>query len=333
MNHGDLTEKNTGASAHADVAEGVDAVSRAERRAWRDHLNDQATRTLVLGVIATIVGGAFWGFSGTAASFLFERYQVDVLWLMSSRQLLAGALFMLIALASDRKRLIGLWTTPAHRRELLVFAALGLLLNQFAYLVTVQITNPGTATIMQCLQLLIIMAYSCVRARRRPRNREVAGVVLALGGTFLIATGGDPSRLAIPPLGLAMGMFTAVAASLMTILPGRILPEYGSTVVTGSAMFTSGLVLSAVVRPWTSIPALDADGWIAFAVLILVGSLLAYLLYMQGVKDIGSMRAGLLGTVEPISATLTSAIMLGTVFAPADIVGFAMIIVMVFLTV
>jgi len=296
-------------------------------------MNDRATRTLILGALSTAVGGAFWGFSGTAASYLFKLYHVDVLWLMSSRQLLAGALFMLIAVTFDRKRLVALWTTPAHRRELLVFAALGLLLNQFAYLATVQVTNPGTATVMQCLQLLVIMAYSCIRARRKPRRREVIGVALALGGTFLIATGGDPSRLSIPPIGLALGLLTACAAALMAILPVRILPAYGSTVVTGSAMFTSGLATSAVVRPWASIPTLDTHGWIAFAVLIIVGSLLAYLLYMQGVKDIGSMRAGLIGTIEPISATITSAIMVGTVFTPTDLTGFAMIIAMVFLTV
>ena len=59
----------------------------------------------------------------------------------------------------------------------------------------------------------------------------------------------------------------------------------------------------------------------------------AYMLYMQGVKDIGSVRASLIGTVEPVSATITSAVMLGTVFLPTDLIGFAMIIVMMFLTV
>ena len=86
------------------------------------------------------------------------------------------------------------------------------------------------------------------------------------------------------------------------------------------------------VQPWNDVPALDAAGWEALAVLIVVGSCLAYALYMQGVKDIGSVRASLLGTVEPISATVTSALMLGTVFAGTDILGFALIILMVFLT-
>lgn len=85
----------------------------------------------------------------------------------------------------------------------------------------------------------------------------------------------------------------------MSIVPTKILPIYGSSIVTGSAMFVSGLVISAFVRQWENVPAIDAPGWLALAILIVVGSFLAYNLYMQGVKDIGSVRASLIGTVEP----------------------------------
>ena len=44
------------------------------------------------------------------------------------------------------------------------------------------------------------------------------------------------------------------------------------------------------------------------------------------------MRASLLGTIEPITATITTVLMLGTTFSPADLVGFAMILAMVYLT-
>lgn len=71
----------------------------------------------------------------------------------------------------------------------------------------------------------------------------------------------------------------------------------------------------------------------ALAIFIVVGSFFAYMFYMQGVKEIGSVHASLLGTMEPVSATITSALMLGTVFLPTDLAGFAMIIAMVFLTV
>ena len=234
---------------------------------------------------------------------------------------------MAVVVTRDRERLIKLWTTPADRKQLLLFTAFGLLFNQFCYLSAVRLTNAGTATVLQCLQLVIIMGYACVTDRRMPRTREVIGIGLALGGTFLIATGGDPTSLNISPLGLAAGLMCAVSAACMAVIPAKILPEYGSPIVTGSAMLTAG------VQPWAHMPALDAAGIEALAVFVVIGSFFAYMLYMQGVKDIGSVRASLIGTVEPVSATITSAVMLGTVFLPTDLIGFAMIIVMMFLTV
>lgn len=336
-------ENQTGAHAAEAIAEeaadeervpsdGRDAMSRAQRKAWRERLNDKAARQALVGVVATLAGGTFWGFSGTCASFLFENYDIDTMWLTCMRQILAGATFLIVVLMFDRKRLFGLLTTPKHIKTLLMLAAFGVFFNQFFYLLAVRLTNAGTATVLQCLQLVLIMAYTCVTVRRLPRRRELAGLLLAFGGTYLIATGGDPTQLAIPSEGLAVGLIAAVGAACMSIIPTGILPIYGSSIVTGTAMFISGIVSSIFIQPWNNVPALDGVGWGALLVLIFVGSCLAYALYLQGVKDTGSVRASLLGTVEPVSATVTSALFLGTFFAPTDIIGFALIILMVFLT-
>lgn len=319
--------------SNIDVPEGTDELSRSTRRAWRDRLNSASTRKLIMGVLATLVGGSFWGFSGTSASFLFDTYHVDTLWLMSVRQILAGLLFMAVVVTRDRARLVKLWTTPADRKQLLLFTAFGLLFNQFCYLSAVRLTNAGTATVFQCLQLVVVMGYACVTAHRLPRTREALGILLALGGTFLIATGGDPSTLNISPMGLLSGLLCAVGGACIAIIPAGILNKYGSPVVTGSAMLSAGIVMSIFTQPWAHMPALGPSGVGALAIFIVVGSFFAYMFYMQGVKEIGSVRASLLGTMEPVSATITSALMLGTVFLPTDLAGFAMIIAMVFLTV
>lgn len=313
--------------------EDAGAKARVARRDKRRQLNSKANKSLVIGVAATLFGGIFWGCSGTSASYLFEHYQVDTLWLMSVRQLFSGLLFMVIVLLFDRDKLYRLLTTPRHLFTLGIFAFLGLAANQLFYLLAVRYTNAGTATVLQCLQLVLIMGFTCITAHRSPRPREIAGLVLAFAGTFLIATAGDPSSLSIPPAGLLFGLLSALSAACISIIPVQILPVYGSSVVTGSAMFVSGLVMSAAVQPWNHVPELDGSGWAALAILVFVGSFLAYFLYLQGVKDIGSVRASLIGTVEPVSATVTSALVLGTLFAPTDLIGFACIIVMVFLTV
>lgn len=314
---------------------GTDAASRKKRRRLRERANAESGRRMLAGVLATFFGGLFWGFSGTCADFLFENYAVDTMWLMCMRQITAGAMFLVVILAraKDRSRL---WQLLTNKRDLLVllgFSASGVLLNQFGYLMSIRITNAGTATVLQCLQLVIIMVYACVTTHRAPRKRELMGVALALVGTYLLATGGDPSNLSIPPFGLFIGLISALGAAAMSIVPVRILPKYGAAVVTGSGMLICGIVSSLFIQPWAHMAPFDGIGWGAFLVLALVGSCLAYSLYMQGVKDIGSMRASLIGTVEPVSAAVTSAIVLGTVFTGTDIVGFACIIIMMVLTV
>ena len=319
--------------SNIDVPEGADELSRSTRRAWRDRLNDAQTRKMALGTLAAFAGGTFWGFSGTSASYLFDVCHIETFWLMSVRQVIAGLLFMFVVLRKDRERLVKLWTTPADRKQLILFTIFGLLFNQLCYLSAVRLTNAGTATVFQCLQLVVVMGYACVTAHRLPRTREALGILLALGGTFLIATGGDPSTLSISPMGLLAGLLCAVGGACIAIIPAGILNKYGSSVVTGSAMLSAGIVMSIFTQPWAHMPALGPSGVGALAIFIVVGSFFAYMFYMQGVKEIGSVRASLLGTMEPVSATITSALMLGTVFLPTDLAGFAMIIAMVFLTV
>ena len=111
--------------SNVEVPEGTDEFSRSIRRAWRGRLNNASTRKIITGVLATLMGGSFWGFSGTSASFLFDTYHVDTLWLMSVRQILAGLLFMAVVVTRDRERLVKLWTTPADRKQLLFFTAFG----------------------------------------------------------------------------------------------------------------------------------------------------------------------------------------------------------------
>lgn len=254
------------------------------------------------------------------------------------RQLCASVLFFIYAAAVSDERV--------HLQEIIktraggwkgcatfVATALCMMANSCSYLVCINLTNSATATVLQTLGLVMLMIYACVRAKRAPKTREIVGLVLALAGTFLLATGGDPTKLSMPLDGLLWGLFTAVAYAFYTAVPAGALKRWGSPVVNAFAMGISGIILAVVVRPWEHIPVLDAMGLFWFFIVIFVGTFLAFALYLQGVKDLGPLRASMLGTSEPIAATVFSVFWLGTVFAPTDFIGFALIIVMVYLTV
>ena len=192
-------------------------------------------------------------------------------------------------------------------------------------------TATSTATILQSLNLLVVLAWVCIMSHRMPRKRETIGVALAFIGTVLIATGGNLSTLALPPQGLAWGLANAIATSALSIMPTAMIAKWGNFVTNGIMFLISGLVLCPFVQPWAHLPKFDVASVSMLLFTVVLGTFGAYALFMAGVMRIGSIRATMLGTIEPVMATLTAVLFTGVVFGPADLVGFILIIVMVFL--
>lgn len=286
---------------------------------------------LGLGILLTLLGAICWGFSGTCAQFLFSDYDLSPQWVVCVRSTVAGLFFLVLAALVDRRRLILAVTSPKTMASMFVFGVFGVLLCQVCYLLTIEASDAGTATVLQSLNLLIILAVVCFQLRRRPHRRECVGVGLALVGTFLVATHGSFTSLAISPQALGWGLATALGAALYTLLPGRLLAQHGSIVTTGISMTMAGVVSTLLFRPWNYGVSLDGTGFLFLGAIVVVGTIVSYLCYLNGVKLVGSMLAGLLGCAEPVTACVLSAVWLGTAFMPVDVVGMVMIIVMMFL--
>lgn len=293
---------------------------------------DEDARRKVRGTLLTLVGGTLWGLNGTLSKLLMGSYAVDPLWMVCVRELTACWLFLAMAGLGSPGHLGGLLRDRRSLRGVVGVAFGSILLSQVAYLEAIDWTNSATATVLQSLNVVIVMLVVCVHGRRRPRRRELAGVVLAFGGTYLVATGGNPATLSLPPEGLAWGLACAVAATILDIQPLELIRRWGNFAVNGIAFLVSGVALSLAYRPWEHMPSLDGMGWLMVAASVVLGTFGAYALYLQGMKEVGSVRGSMLGTVEPVVATLSSVLWLGVVFGPAELAGFAMIIAMVFLT-
>lgn len=289
------------------------------------------------GVLCAVAGGALWGFSGACAQYLYARYDIDPLFITWVRMLGSGVLFMAILAVIQKDRLRRLLHERATLAKLAFFGVAGLFLCQYTYTASVNATNAGTATVLQSLNTVFIVGATCLMMRRRPRAMELGGLALALAATWLIATKGNPAALMIPPAGLAWGVANALSCTLYIMYPKRLFERWGSLLVTGTGMLIGGvaaafiwLVGGAFGMP-PSVPALGLDGIVVLAAIALVGTLAAFGLYLHGVSVVGSVKGGLLGTVEPGSAMVLSALWLGTMFTWADWLGLVLMVAMVFL--
>lgn len=297
---------------------------RADARLWR-------------GIFCTLSGAALWGFSGTCAQFLLSNYDVAPTFVTVVRMTGAGLLSLAFLLVRRRDRLVAMLRDRRTVARLVVFGAGGLYLCQITYVVVIGYTNAGTATVLQCTGIVFTMLFACLIARTPPHLREFAGLVAAVAATWLIATQGDLSTLSLPLPGLVWGIISGLSVSFYVMYPKRLFAQWGSLAVTGLGMLTGGIAAFAV---WASgivdgraavLPALDAVGWLMLGVITVVGTCVAFGLYLHGVSIVGSVKGSLLGAIEPVSATLCSAVWLGTAFSGADWMGLALMIAMVFL--
>lgn len=278
-----------------------------------------------------MLGGVCWGFSGTCGQYLFSRFGVSTLWLTCLRLLAGGVIMLALAAVRHRRELRNIWRCPGDAAMLVAYGLFGLMMCQYAYMTSISYSNAGTTTVLQTLSLVIIMLLTCLRLRRRPNRVETIALLLALFGTFLLATGGDPAHMVLSPQGLFWGLATAVAATVYTLLPRRLLSRWNREVVNGWAMLIGGVVLNLGARSWTFQVDLPLRGWLAVCAIVVFGTVLSFTLFMQGIRDVGPVKSSMLASTEPVSATVFSAVWLGTAFSTVDLLGFVAIIATIFL--
>lgn len=286
---------------------------------------------MVRGIVCALAGGICWGFSGTCAQLLMDDFGAPATWITCVRMVIAAAFFLALTAIRNWRSLAAVFRDWRSLVQIAAFAIFGVLLTQLSYLYAINYTSAGVGTTIEQVGLVFIMLYVCLRARRLPRLREAAGLVFALAGMLIIATQGDLGRLSIPVEGLAWGLVSALALAFYTLMPVRVLKKWGAMLVTGLAMLFGGSAASLVVQPWTMPVELSGGGIAAFAAIVLVGTLGAYMLYLQGVNDAGPVKASLLCCVEPVSAMILALVWLHTPVSVWDMAGCALIVVMIFL--
>ena len=136
------------------------------------------------------------------------------------------------------------------------------------------------------------------------------------------ATQGNPSTMVLSPLGLTWGLMGASPVSLSRFIsrpgcplggphhqrPGHDYRQYHLRPV------DTGLDPLAGPR---------RDGVVCRSFIVIVGTAISFTAFVTGISEIGPMKATLIGTLEPVIASVTSALVLGTTFHPVELVGYA----------
>ena len=286
---------------------------------------------LVKGRIYTLIGAISWGLSGACGQYLMNDSGVSPIYLTALRMVIAGLVLTLFACLKQPKQFREVVKSPKIMGRMLFFGIFGLMLCQLTYLFAIHSSNAGTATVLQYTCPILIVIYVSLKEKTVPTIMEFVAIVFALVGTFVITTHGNPFNLSLSPSGLFWGIISAFAYALYTLLPGKLIRQLGSLIVTGLGLLSGGILFYFGTASWQYTIQWQPYTFIAFIGIIGIGTIFAYSLYLEGVSLIGPVQGSLLASAEPISSVFFSIVLLGEVFQGIDIVGIVLILIAVYL--
>ena len=284
---------------------------------------------MLKGIMLIVMAAACWGLGGVAGQYLFQYHQVDAVWLVMVRQIVAGGMFLLYTAAVLKENIFTI--LRQHFLGLLCFSFVGILGAQLGFYYTISLCNAATATVLQYSAPIWVMVYMSYKHRAWPDGRELVGIFGAIVGVFLIATHGSLTSLALSPAAITIGLLSAISYAFYSIQPVELLKHYPATVIIGWGQLLSGLALIAARNPFVPAGSWDMHAYLAMGYLIVGATIASTALYLAGLKIVGSTKASLISCAEPLASIIAVVALLDTQMLLPDYIGMACIIFTVLL--
>lgn len=284
-----------------------------------------------IGMGLAIIGALFWGLSGTSVQFLENAKHLNVEWLLEVRLLVAGLLTILFAYIQDGIRIFDIFKHPKDFGKLLIFGLLGIALAQYSYFKAIAISGVGVATVLQYVAPTLLIIYLFLRYFKKPTPAEFCCVLLALTGTICIVSQEGLDISTINGDALFWGLISAASICVYTLQPIELLKKYSTTSIVGFAMFICGILSLAMFQQIDSEAIWDGMTWLGLFTIIILGTVVSFNAYIEGVRRIGAIQGSILSSLEPISAALFGWALLGNEFTLVGIFGMFCIIATVFI--
>lgn len=264
---------------------------------------------LKLAAVTMIWGGTF-----VAGRFLADG--LSPLFAASLRFLLASVALLLFA---------GLARVPLIRPslgqwlQLTLLGFFGIFFYNLCFFYGLHYINASRASLIVALNPAVIGLASWLLFKERLSRAKVAGIVICIAGAGTVIVSRNPQLLAANAQAwigdllifgcvLSWGIYSLFSKSLNEAL-GPV-----QTVMYSILLGTAMLWLASAVRGELRVDALLSLGpqqWLSLMYLGILGSALAYIGYYDGLRKIGATRSGVFIALNPLTAVILGALLLG----------------------
>jgi len=281
--------------------------------------------------LAALVAAGSAAIGGSSAVAL--RYAVgesDPLTITALRTAIASLCMLAIVLPTTRIRIA--------RGDLPILAALAAMhfgLYSWLFATALVYVPAGRVTIIMSTQPIVTMLLSTATGRESFTLAKLAGVVMAAAGVGLALSNDAGADHAEAWKGDAiMGAANFVAAAY-NVSAGIFVRRYPAIVVTsmslpiGATALTLALLMSGDL---SGIAALSLGGWLAVLYLGTIAGALIFFMWLWALERTTPTRVAIMVTINPVSAILLAALLLGEPVTIEAMLGFVAIVAGIVLT-
>ena len=260
----------------------------------------------------------FWGANFVLAGPILA--DLSPLWAAALRFVL-GATLMLIIAGIRREDLFGLLRRNAAAYLLLGFV--GITLFNMLFFFGLQTTTANNAALVMAINPLLTTLLAALFLSERPTVRHLVALPIALLGVAIVISQGSMHKLIT--LHVAHGDLLLLVASfswaIYNVLGKRFMPKGSSIVNTAWTLTAGAAFLTAIaLGSGAHMGALDIKASLAMAVMVVGGTVLAYLFWNIGITRLGAARTAIFLNLVPVSAMLIS-LVLGEPPTAAQLIG------------
>ena len=283
------------------------------------------------GMLLASLASSLWAISGISGEILFKKYNFSSDWLVSIRTLISGILLFVIVIFIEKKSVLKPLKNKKDFIGIILFGTAGMYLVQYTYFKTIELSNVSFSTILQFTAPFFIFIYESIKNKKIPAFSTLILLFMTILGVIFIATKGKISSLSVSPEALLLGLISAIMIAFYSIYPKKLLKKYGSITVVGWGMIV-GSVISNIVHPiWKIQGNVNTESIIQVTVVVILGTSVAYLIYIASLNYISSSLAGILTAFEPVLAAILSVIIFRLKFSFVELIGFILVFVSIFI--
>lgn len=202
------------------------------------------------------------------------------------------------------------------------------LINSFSFFYAYKNTTVANAVLTHYTAPILVAFLAPIFLKERVTAKALVAVVVATTGLWVmlgISAGRFIDLLVAGDRntgGILAGLLSGFAYAVLIILFRIFAQSFHPLVMT----FFQNLVIAAILLPFVKIEETLLSGVWAFAVMGIVHSTMAPILYFRGMRDVTANRTAILGYLEPVSAILLGVIFLGEGVDYKTVVGGTLIL-------